>query len=145
MSWTYSGNPADSDLDMTRFLVGDTDPNAKQLENEELNALLAEVGDTHIAAARAAYGLSAKYARRVTVKTGDVSKTLSDLSKHYRELGASLEAQASDSVSPYAGGLSKAERTEDRQDEDLKQPHVEVGMHDNPRRGNTVDDRGECL
>ena len=36
MTWTYSGDPADNDLDELRFKIGDTDPSDPELQDEEL-------------------------------------------------------------------------------------------------------------
>lgn len=45
MSWSYSGNPADSPLDELRFLTGDTNEAAQILQDEELQYLIAEYGN----------------------------------------------------------------------------------------------------
>lgn len=36
MSWTYSGDPSNSDLDETRFTIGDTDTDSQILTDEEV-------------------------------------------------------------------------------------------------------------
>ena len=40
MTWTYSGNPALSDIDKYRFLVSDTDPNEPLLQDQEIQFIL---------------------------------------------------------------------------------------------------------
>jgi hypothetical protein len=45
MSWSYSGNPADSELDKLRFIVGDTNPDEPVLQDEEIQFLILQHGD----------------------------------------------------------------------------------------------------
>jgi hypothetical protein len=44
MSWTYSGNPASSDLDRLRFLCGDTNESEPIMQDEEIQFLITEYG-----------------------------------------------------------------------------------------------------
>ena len=44
MSWTYSGNPADSRKDALRFLIGDTIEAEPVLQDEEIEFLIVEYG-----------------------------------------------------------------------------------------------------
>jgi hypothetical protein len=46
MSFSYSGNPATSDVDRYRFMLGDTDANAPILQDEEIAWLIQEYGGT---------------------------------------------------------------------------------------------------
>lgn len=45
MSWNYSGNPASSEVDRIRFMVGDTNEDEPILQDEEIEFLIAEHGD----------------------------------------------------------------------------------------------------
>lgn len=45
MSFTYSGDPATSKLDECRFLIGDTDESMPIMQDEEIQYIIAEVGD----------------------------------------------------------------------------------------------------
>lgn len=45
MSWSYSGDPTASAIDRYRFLVGDTDPNAPIMQDEEIQFLADEAGN----------------------------------------------------------------------------------------------------
>jgi len=47
MSWNYSGNPVDSELDRYRFLIGDTDASAPIMQDEEIQFLIDEYGSDH--------------------------------------------------------------------------------------------------
>lgn len=44
MTWSYSGNPASSDLDELRFLLGDTNESEHIMQDEELEYLISEYG-----------------------------------------------------------------------------------------------------
>lgn len=45
MSWSYSGDPTASLIDKYRFMIGDTDPEAPIMQNEEIQFLADEAGD----------------------------------------------------------------------------------------------------
>ena len=42
MSWNYSGNPSDSELDKCRFLLGDTNEKAPIMQDEEIQFIITE-------------------------------------------------------------------------------------------------------
>lgn len=42
--WTYSGNPASSNRDECRFLIGDTNEHAPIMQDEEIDYLISEAG-----------------------------------------------------------------------------------------------------
>lgn len=42
MTWSYSGNPSESDLDYIRFAIADTDEEQPLLQNEEIETLQKE-------------------------------------------------------------------------------------------------------
>lgn len=44
MSWNYSGNPADSQIDELRFIIGDTNSAEPIMQDEELEYLITEYG-----------------------------------------------------------------------------------------------------
>lgn len=78
MAWTYSGNPASSNLDLVRFLIQDTDSTDQLLSNEEINYVLSVYGDPYLAAISCVTALIAQ-ASRVTEeskKVGDLSLTV---------------------------------------------------------------------
>lgn len=130
MAWSYSGDPSTSDRDRVRFLVGDTDALEPQLQNEEIDHLLAQGGGPVLAAVQAAEALAARYARRVSGSAGGISRTSSDLVDHYLTLARRLRAELALFGAPYAGGLSKLEKAADRADSDLVQPALRRGMFD---------------
>ena len=75
MTWSYSGNPASSNLDEIRFLIQDTDTTDQLLSNEEINYLYNVYGDAYSAAVAAVGVLIAQAS-----KVAEESKTVGDLS-----------------------------------------------------------------
>lgn len=135
---TYGNDPANSTTDQVRFLVGDTDPSKAYLSDEEIEFLVSDAGSATKAAPRAARAIAARCSRDVTYSTGEASKNLSDLVKHYRDLAKELEARLDlGGLTVYAGGISADEWPTDAEDTDLVQTEVEVGQHDNSLAANS--------
>lgn len=134
MSWNYSGNPASSNLDAVRFLIGDVDTTDQQLANEEINYLLAQAGNNvYKAAANGALSIASKYARLVDKSVGDLSLSYSQRKDAYEAMAARLTKQASSrSAVPYAGGISVSDKEIDKTDADAVQPAFVRGQFDFP-------------
>jgi hypothetical protein len=78
MNWSYSGDPADSPLDETRFLLGDTTETAHSLSDEEITFLLTRnANDAYRAGAEAAGILAVRFIglSATTKKVGDLTLT----------------------------------------------------------------------
>lgn len=45
MSWSYSNDPTNSKLDECRFIIGDTNPKAPIMQDEEIEYLISTTGD----------------------------------------------------------------------------------------------------
>jgi len=98
MTFSYSGNPASSDLDAVRFLIKDTVVNAEtNLSNEEINWLLSTWQNVYEAASAAAEHLAATFSSLsdTSKSVGDISisKTYSSQSQQYYELAKKLSRQ----------------------------------------------------
>lgn len=121
-----------------RFLTGDTNESDPQMQDEEVDYLVAEFGSPTLAAANACQALAAKYTRKVDKAVGDLKLSLSQVAAGYRDQAARLFTASGGSstnvpaVAFYAGGLSFDEKTTDDQDTDLDQVDITIGMHDNP-------------
>ena len=130
MAKSYSGNPATSDTDLVRFLIGDTQQDTAELEDEEIEASLNLYPTPELAAAFLAESLSGRYARRVDKSVGDLRISYSTISKTYSDMAARLRRQASvNGVAPYAGGISVSDKAIDLFT-DAVQPAFRKGMHD---------------
>lgn len=123
MSWSYSGNPGDSALDGVRFLVGDTNTQDQQLQDGEINFLVATYTNIYKAAAYAAEAIGSKYARLVDKSVGDLRVSYSQRQAQYQKLRDQLLKQSSSRTSfPYGGGISKSDKEILRLDPDAVKP-----------------------
>jgi hypothetical protein len=121
MSYT-DRNPAHSDLNMVRFLIGDT-TTPELLSDAEINGILVSnaVITTAIMCARS---LAARYSRMADKSVGDLKISWSQVAKSFSSLAADLSKspQAIAACAPWAGGTSKAEKVTERADTDRVQP-----------------------
>jgi hypothetical protein len=96
VTWSYSGNPASSDKDKVRFLIGDTDTTDQLLSDEEINYTLVESGSIYQAAHDSAYAVASTFARMASSKSvGDLSLSFSDrAASFYQVADRMLQLQA---------------------------------------------------
>ena len=121
-SWSYSGRPSvDNPKDVVRFLIGDTNPEDKQLDDCEIQYLLAMEGDPLSAAICAVYGLIALYSRDFDGKFGD-SQSAKPAEAYRALLDDLLAKRARQPVKMYAGGLSRSEKQAEEVDTDRVRP-----------------------
>lgn len=127
MAWTYSSAPGTSTAsgrrDAVRMLVGDTDTNDQQIQDEEIAFALDQAGDgVYQAAAIAARAIAGKYARRVDTDFETVSASYSQRQKHYLSLAVKLDRQAilqgGGIGTPVMGGISESEMDSVEDDDD---------------------------
>ena len=114
MTWTFNYDPS-VQLDRVRILVGDTDENDPLISDEEISLYLtggywAEDSD-HLAAARVAGAIAAKFARPAdSLSAGGTSVNWAGLVERYRTMATELIAlgatEAGLTAAPYAGGIS---------------------------------------
>ena len=97
MSWSYdsadlSTSTLSGQLNSTRFLLGDTNTNDQQVENEEVLFALAQNGyNIYKSAAWLARSLAAKYAKKVDIDLdGALSGAYSQLQEHFYALAGQL-------------------------------------------------------
>lgn len=135
MSWSYSGNPASSEMNQVRFLVGDTDTNDQLVTNEEINWALTE-GGPYVAAAIVARTIAAKFARKADFEvSNDLKVSYSKQADAYNKLADNLEKKSGRvSALPYAGGISVADKETNEADTDRVEPKF--------KRGDFMDDEG---
>ena len=90
MSFTYSGNPAESKLDECRFLLGDTDKSNPIMQDEEIDFIIKESGsDDTLLKYNLFKHAATVFARAVKRSLGPQSEDPTDRLKFF-------EAQASD-------------------------------------------------
>jgi len=132
MSFTYTGDPENSTLEKTRFLLQDTDSDTAELTDAEINSLLTDNGSNAVRAAIAGCEiLIAKYSRKADRSLGDLSISYSQISSNYQKLLGVLRTRAAMSIfTPYAGGISISDKQSYESTSDRTAPAFKVGMHD---------------
>lgn len=100
MSWSYNVDDLTTDtasgrLNVTRFLLGDTDTSNQKVQDEEIVFGLSVTSDNvYRAASYMADGISSKYSGMVdTELDGALSAKYSQLSEQYRKLSLDLSKQ----------------------------------------------------
>ena len=138
MSFTYSGNPSESEVEAIRFLIGDTEMEEPLLTDEEityLSSLWTLEWSVYWTAAMACDAIAAKFAREVTFNSDSQTISTSELQQKYLTMAEKLRAlhhaqMAGGFVD--VGGITKGE---------LLDPTVLPlafgrGMHDDIEAGN---------
>lgn len=136
MAFTYTGDLS-TNLDKTRFYVGDTDSTAALFTDAEINGALAVYTTPLNTAAALADAQAAKYSRFATISIDGASVAYTDRAKAFRDLAVRLRAQsvtADDAGigTPFVGGVSIADMDTQRTDSDREPNRFEVGMQDFP-------------
>lgn len=92
MSWSYSGNPADSTKDTVRFLIGDVEADDPLLSDEEIAYVISESGGSVYQAAHdACYHIASTFSRMATSKSvGDLSLSYANRADAYFKLANEL-------------------------------------------------------
>jgi hypothetical protein len=145
MTWTYTGDPATNARDSVRFLIGDTDTNDQLINDEEIAWINNQLTGSDTAttalynvAYRACITIASKFSRMADKSVGDLRVSMSQKAKAYREQADSLLLLAGREGSvptPYAGGISIADKDVDQGDSDIVEPSFSFGQFDNSRGG----------
>lgn len=141
--FSYSGDPATSDLDAVRFLVGDTNSGAYFLNDAEIAFLLSTSGNAGnadgtpnviMAAGAAAEAIAAALSREVTYSADGVSISADTLAQKFYTVGEKLRTLSMRSdvaAGPDTGGIMVGEVYDDS----IRPLVFSVGMHDNYAAG----------
>lgn len=138
MTFTYNGDPAASDLEEVRFLVGDTDPTRPLLSDEEVQFVIDKwaplYGSNTLNAAVCCEIISGHFAREVSVSADGVSVAVSELQQKFDSLASSLRdqfKQESQMANPFFSGAM----FDLTWDETIKPLKFGLGFMDNYRAG----------
>lgn len=131
--WTYSGNPANSAKDQTRFLIGDTNESDQLLSDQEIEWLLSQYNNTPInAAIRATESIIGKFSRLADEAVGQVRINFSQKAKAYAiTLNMLVNRLAKEDASPFAGGISIAQKQSQVLNNDRVRPDFTKHMMEN--------------
>lgn len=136
MSFEYSGDPATSNKDAMRFLIGDTVEANALYQDEELEWLLTQESNIYLASAVACETVASRFRALAQSKSvGGLSISYGDRASQYAEQGRLLRVQAqelSDVPVPIWTAGSKAEKELRTEDDDANLTDVTIGIHDNP-------------
>jgi hypothetical protein len=138
VSWTYTLDPENSSRDEIRFLIGDTNEDDPQLQDEEIAYALSKfTSNAYNAAALCCRTLASKYARLADTTIDEVSVSASQKYRHYLTLAVQLEQQgesalASSLGAPYVGGVSVSNIESVEGDTDRNEPAFRTKMFNNP-------------
>jgi len=129
MAWTYGGDPSANARDAIRFLIGDTDTNDQLLNDDEIAWVNNQVSgsDTAITALYAAgyrccVIIASKFSRLADQSVGDMKVSMSQKAKAYRDQANEILALAGregNVPTPYAGGITRADKEVDQDDSGL--------------------------
>jgi len=145
VTWTYGGDPAANARDAIRFLIGDTDTTDQLLTDEEIAWVNTESSGTstgttalYDAAYRCCLTIASKLAREADKQIGDLSVSMSQRAKAYREQAASLKELSGREGGvpiPYAGGITISDKEVDEENSDLFRSWFSSGQFENVRDG----------
>ena len=145
MSWTYGGDPSANARDAIRFLIGDTDTTDQLLSDEEIAWVNSEASGTstgttalYDAAYRCCLTIASKLAREADKQIGDLSVSMSQRAKAYREQASSLKELSGREGGvpiPYAGGITISDKDIDEENSDIFRTWFSSGQFENVRDG----------
>jgi hypothetical protein len=138
-TWTYSGDPADSDLDHVRFLIGDTNENEQKLQDAEVQFAIDSAANVYVASANCARAIAGRFASRVDERFESIESRFSQAAKGYYDLALRLDQQAkrkSGMGPPLAGGISVNDMAAADNDQDRVRPKVRRDQFGNPPETN---------
>jgi len=135
MPWTYSGDPATSNLDAVRFYVQDTREDFPYLTNEEIDYVLHVwmplYGSALYCAAVCAEIIASKFAREVSVSADGVSVGANELQQKYKTLAEDLRDAHKAHADAGGGAEIPSEHWNDRFDSSIRPGVFSIGIHDN--------------
>jgi hypothetical protein len=138
MNFSYSGDPADSDLDAIRFFCQDTDSADPLISDEEIeylyNLWTPVYGNNLMVASMVAEAIAAKFTREVSYSADGVNVGVEQLQQKYNDLASSLR----DQYKQYdigAGVMLQGVLYSDQIDPLIKPTVFSIGMNDNKRAG----------
>jgi hypothetical protein len=88
MTWNYSGDPANSELDKYRFIIGDTDENDKLLLDAEINYILNTFDEHNLRLYNLYQRIADKFARDIKRSLGPQSEDPTSRQQYYADKAA---------------------------------------------------------
>lgn len=137
MTWSYGGDPAGSDVDEIRFLIGDTDSSRQLMQDEEIQYWLSQLETVYDSplevAAFCCDTLAVKFAKEVAQSGDGVNVAAEQLQQKMEEAADRLRTQRGMLQGAGAGPYIGSNDAETSANE--LQGWAKIGQHDNPRAG----------
>ena len=134
MTFTYSGDPLNSNRDAVRLMINDTSTGAQELSDNEIAWLIASHPDNWFAASAGAMMKANKFAALANAKqVGDLRIDDSDgaRGREFRLLSEELRNIAlRRGIKPAVGGISISQKETDLSDTDWDRPEFVIGQND---------------
>jgi hypothetical protein len=127
MSWTYSGNPAASDLDRLRFELGDTVAATPLLANEEINFIIAQESKWARRIARGLRSIGHKLLQQPNFGLDRWREDRHQVAQSFLTRADELE-KTGRMAGVYAGGISTSDKDTQKDDEDYDKPFASLTM-----------------
>lgn len=148
MTATYDAT-LDTNADLVRFLIGDTDVTSPIFQDEEINAVLVINPAPIEAAITMANSAAAKFARRASTTIDGLSVQWKEVSENFRSLAANLKQQANDAPGglgvPSVSGVSLGVMDGVDSNEDRVKSRFTMGQDDIPEGGPVSPDKREQI
>jgi hypothetical protein len=134
MSWSYSGDPSESNKDAVRFFVADTKSEEAFVTDEEVEWCLVQTSnDVYGATAMVARALSAYFSTLADEEIGPLKFKYAERAKNYDRLVSKYEKLVSSHTQLSGiscGGIDISDKLSNRADSSLVQPIFVKGITD---------------
>ncbi len=132
-AWTYDQTMlATTPLYQVRRLIGDVLQGDLQLMDAEIDWAIATYGNIYLAGAECCRDIAAQYARKVDTVQGELRTLYAQQTKNYGARAYDLEQRGlMIGTTPYAGGISITDKTNQVLDTDRVPPQFNLMMDDN--------------
>lgn len=122
-----------TELDQIRLEIGDNDPTAQLLQDDEIEYVISVEANIWGAYARCCEIIARQFLRKADVRIGRGGTTLtySTQAKQYQDMATAFRKRAIAMHAPWTGGTSKSDKDSLQQDTDAVQPLFTKTMMDN--------------
>ena len=134
MAFTYSGNPADSNLDRLRFELGDVESTSVLLNNDEINFCISQQPTWNRRIAMGLRSIGNKIMRQPNFRLDRWTENRHDVAKLYLSEAAALEKSSITSMGVWAGSTSTAWKNAQKDEADYNEPFAAINSNENPTR-----------
>ena len=130
--FTYGNDPATSNRDAVRFLVGDTNEDRPLLDDREVDWAISQHPNQNLAAASLADHLYGFFASKGDFKVGPINKSYSKVADLFKQKAEQLRAEACKGAAPSFPATNIQTKRVLEENTDLTRPQILVGISDNP-------------